>query len=680
MKNFLPILLLLAFRLAAQDGTKTCEKLQRIISLVNREHYSPKPIDDSLSVYVFDTFTDQLDTYRNLITGNEYKHLSAYRLKLDDMIRTGDCSFLDQFASVYRNALERKIALLEKIRNQPLDYNVKDSLRFSRKHFPFDLVESDQERIWKKRLRVEIFEEMSSMTSNLDSLKANFTAIEKIASNKIFESELCKTNSILNDRNGLTANLQSQFLDIFCQYFDPHSNYFTMDAKSSFMSTLSTSNFSLGIDFDFNEKQEVVVADVVPGGPAARSHEFERDDVIISVADADGRGYTLSCASLDAVGELLFSDNNKQVSFTIRKKNGSLHEVTLRKQLMEATGNDVYGFVIEKGIKAGYIKVPNFYSDFDGSEGNGCAADVASEVERLKKDNIDGLIIDLQENGGGSMEEAVKMTGLFIDKGLVTVLSDNRGKQHLMKDDMRGNIYNGPIIILTDGSSASASELFTAALQDYKRAVIIGAPTSGKASMQTLVPLDYSQSDYIKLTIEKFYRVNGKSHQGVGVIPDVAMPVLFDSLVQRESSFETALRNDSIRVRQGYDKWQTQWDASLVQQARQRVKSNADLQEIGSLNQQINSWYRKQKAPLPVTLDAIFADVHENDLLFDRIKRKALTETKLVVKNSTIESGAIASDAFLKEINEYRMKDARQNVYIDEALNMLSDYRHVHKR
>ena len=291
MRKFSLVLFLTTFSLLGQNSTKTCETLFKINTLVQNEHYHPKPVDDSLSVYVFDTFIDGLDGNRNLFTKLEYEKLCKHRLKLDNYILQNDCSFMNDFVSMYQFALERKKKSLEKIQIEAFDYNGKDTVKFSKKNFPFDLVATDFDRVWKKRMKFDILEDISKLSKNLDSLNQNFVKLEKTAKAKIFESNLCKINNILESKKGIGYDLQNDFLNIFFFFFDPHTNFFSQDARSSFMSSLTTSGLSLGLNVTLNEKEEIIIDEVVPGGPAARTNKFEKGDVVLKVSNKKGEDY-----------------------------------------------------------------------------------------------------------------------------------------------------------------------------------------------------------------------------------------------------------------------------------------------------------------------------------------------------------------------------------------------------
>ncbi|AWA30680.1 peptidase S41 [Flavobacterium magnum] len=676
MKRLLPVLLLCQLSLYAQDSSRACELVSKINTLVQREHYKPKPIDDSLSAYVFDDMMDRLDIGRNIFSKKDYDKLAVHRYKIDDYLTDGRCGFLDEFAETWKSALMRKQQTIEALRSVAFDYQSKDSVKFSKKNFDFDLAENDFGRVWQKRLRFEILDDISKTSKDLDSLKQHFTALEKASKAKVFDTNLCKVSSILENKKGLEYQLQGFFLDAFCNYFDPHSNYFSLDARSSFLSGLSTSNLSLGLDIALNEKEEIIVGDVIPGGPAARSEKFEKGDNIIKVANAKGEAYWVSCTSLETIGEMIFADTSRELTITLRKKNGNTAEVRLQKEIMKARENSVYSYIAEKnGTRVGYINIPNFYSDFENNSPYGCADDVVKEIIKLQDDKVDGIVIDLLDNGGGSMEEAIRLVGMFIDVGPVSILTNNKGRQEILKDTNRGMAYTGPVVILVNGFSASASEFFSAAMQDYNRAFVIGAPTLGKATMQTIMPLDNKNEDFVKLTVEKFYRITGESGQIRGVIPDIELPMLFDGVIKREDGFKTALVHDSITTNARFRRLLIPNKERVLSLSKARVQHDPRLTELRHYNEEIDRMYEKQRGPIRLTLTDVFKDVHEIDPLWDKVREITERPAGMAVINTTYETTKMGSDAFEKEINAYKIKDVKTSPYLEEAINIIRDYK-----
>ncbi|WP_306350255.1 S41 family peptidase [Flavobacterium sp. '19STA2R22 D10 B1'] len=673
--NKLPLFLLLSsFALFGQNSDKACDLITKINKLIKKEHFKPKPIDDSLSVYVFDSFINTMDSERNIFLKTEYEALTKHRLLLDNYILRKDCSFFEDFVSTYKKALLRTKASIEKIDKEKFDYALKsDTIRFTKDEVAFYVKENDVDRVWRKRLRYDVLEDISKMSTKLDSLKQNFSTFEKASRTKIFETNLCKISSILDSSEGIEEYLHNTFYSIYCSYFDPHTTYFSYDDKSSFFSSLSTDTYSLGLYVSLNENEEIIVDEVVPGGPAAQTNKIDKEDQIIKVTNGLNESYWVSCVAMKTIGDIFFSDTYKNVELTLRKKDGTVYDVQLEKQIMKADQNTVYSFVVEKEARLGYIKIPSFYSDFDGNNATGCADDVAREVIKLQEDKIDGLVIDLQYNGGGSMDEAIKLSGMFIDQGPISFLLNNKNKQTVVNDYNPGSLYNGPIIILINGYTASASEFFAAVMQDYNRAVIMGTTSLGKATMQTVIPLGKVEQDFVKVTIEKFYRVTGKSHQKIGITPDLIVPTLFDTLVSRESSYKTALNNDIIFPKAKFSPYANTIYPPAVERSKVRVENDSLFKEISNVNDRINIVYKAPKAPLVVDFENVFEYTHSSDKIWEDIKVITERVNDVEISNNSYDEKIIANDIFQKEINEFKLKSLRTNPYIEESVRLIKD-------
>lgn len=674
MKHFSFVFIFFTVSLFAQNSDRTCDLFEKINDLLQREHFRPKPVNDSLSVFVFDTFMDNLDSNRNLFTQAEYKNLCQHRLKIDDYILTKNCRFMDDFVSVYTFALNRKKLVLEKLQKENLNYNIIDSVRFSKDFFPFDMQENNIEKIWNKRIRFDILEEIAKSGKNSDSLHLNFISLEKIARETIFDNNLCKVNSILNSKKGLANDLQNSILNIFCSYFDPHSNYFSIDAKESFMSGLSTSNLSLGLNVGLNDKEEIVVEEIVPGGPAAKTEKIDKEDIIVKVGNTKGEEYIVSCTSLDKIGELIFSDSNLEIQLTLKKKDGRTTDVLLAKKEMKSNANAVYSYIIEKENKVGYISIPSFYADFDGNGTKGCAQDVADEIKKLQKDDIQSLIIDLQDNGGGSMDEAIKLCGIFLGNEPISVLLNHKKKQNILRDYNQICNFKGALVVLVNGNSASASEFFASAMQDYNRAIILGSKTLGKASMQVILPVDENnQEDFVKVTIQKFYRVTGDSNQIKGIIPDIYYPVLFDSVSPNEKSYKTALPYDKINLNLKFSSFSRTTFEKAIKISQLRLKQKETFNKLNDLNQKINVFYNFQKKPVCLDLDNVFNDVHSVDALWKNVKDLVEIRTNCKISNHSFDTEKYKSDKYESEINEFRIKDVQNNPYVEEGVEVIQD-------
>jgi len=672
MKKLLTILLLASGALFGQNSTQTCEILNKINALIQTEHIRPKPVDDSLSVFVFDNLINELDPSRNIFFKSEYDEMAAkYRLELDDLILSNDCSFLNDISSKYKIGLLRTKEVLEKIQAGTIDYTKKDTIRFYKKTFPFYLKRENLEKVWHKKLRYQILDDIAESSENLDSIKTNFKSIEAKSKKLILSNEICRINTLIETK----LNQEENLYNFFCTYFDPHTAYFSDDSKSSFVASLSKEHLSLGMTVNLNGKNEIIVAEVDPNGPAYQTGQIKKGDQIVSVSNQKETLH-VSCASLESISTMIMSESNKSLTLTLKRNSGKSFEVYIEKQVMKDEENSVYSFIIGKDSKVGYIKIPSFYADLDGNSRKGCADDVAREVIKLERDNIKGLVIDLIDNGGGSMEEAIKLAGMFVDYGPLSIVVDNKQGKSVINDPFKGLIYRGPIVILVNSNTASASEFFSSIMQDYNRGLLIGSNTLGKATMQTILSLDETKNtDFLKITINKFYRVTGKSHQYVGVTPDVVLPEFYEDVYQKENSFPTAIKNDSIQTFLRYKPYvKRALIDKLAKNSTQRLSDNFYFNDIKKINQKIDQLVNTPKAEIPMTLDAVFKQKKIVNSLWKEINTFNEENNPLDVYNSSINQillGAYPND---KTINQDQMDKLKINPYLNEAVNVINEY------
>lgn len=674
MKKYIASALLLPFLMAAQNHDKACGVFSKINQVLQTTHIEPKPIDDSLSVYVFETVMENLDDNRTLFLQEEYNLLAKHKYSIDDYLKNKDCSFFSDFITTYKNALTRSRDIITQLGNEELPFTTSDTIYYSRTSFPYQKTEVNIKKYLQKRIVYETLEDVSKLSKDKDSLRSVLAAVGKTSKKKITESLLCRIDTALEPSEGFDNSIYNNFFSVFCSYFDPHSTYFNYNEHASFVSHISTENYSLGLYVSQNDKEEIIVEEIVPGGPAYKTNRIDKGDRILKLA-ANNAEYTVSCASMQTINDIVSSDSFKTVELTLRKNDGTVYSVSLEKKIMKADDHSVYSFIVGDENPMGYIKIPSFYTAFDNNSVKGCADDVAKEIIKLKNDNIKGLIIDLQYNGGGSMDEVIKMAGMFIDFGPLSFIVGKDKSQNTIKDYNRGTLYNGPMVILVNGFSASASEFFAGVLQDYNRALIVGNTTLGKATMQTILPLEdaAAEQDFIKVTIDRFYRVTGKSSQYTGVEPDVRIPSFFDKFLPRESSMPTALKNDSITVKMKFKELLNHSYDEVKALSQKRIKENAVFKNIESVNAEIEKIYLKDKAPLPLTFDSVFDDVHAMDDIWKEINTTSEEENSLTIINTSYSNDVLMYDEFLKSANEEKIKALKTDPYVYESINILTD-------
>ena len=662
---------LLFFWVAAfsQSDKNPCETLDKIQKLIKYQHYKTKPIDDSLSVYTFNSFIKQLDEDTRLFIEPEIDDLKKHQFKIDDYLTTKNCAFLDEIYVSYTNAINRYEKIIDNISSSPFEYKRNDTIQFSKKNFPYAKNEAELVQLYQKSILFNVLRDISEVSTNKDSLVQNFDKIAPISKNKTLESFKCKTDSYRLSKQ----EFYSIFYNSFCSYFDPHTNYFSQSDRSSFLSSVSADNLTFGFYVSLNENNEIIIESVIPGSSAYSTNKINSGDIITQVS-FDSNNYSVSCSSLKKIEEIFTSDKCKKADFTIRKKTGEIVNVKLVKKIMKDYQNVVYSYLLEKdSAKVGYIKIPSFYSTYENGTTN-VSDDVVKELYKLKEDKIDGLVIDLEDNGGGSMEEAVRLTGLFIDIGPIAIIHNSIGKKEIVKDYNRGTAFSGPLVIMINGNSASASEFFTNAIQDYNRGIIIGNKSHGKASMQRIYPIgdEKEPSEYLKITIERFYRITGQTNQAVGILPNIEIPTLFDKQISREEDNYNALDSETIEAKLKYQIEANEY-ASAIEKSINRIKENSSIKAISELNTKINNLYDNDFSPILLQFKNVFDEVNKVNLLWKEITDFSETEYPIEIKNSTLNQEYQQFDEYLKSTGVERIKAIKQNIHILEALNIIND-------
>ena len=671
MKKILLVALLVGGHLIAQNNASPCKILSKINALIQQEHVQPKPVDDSLSVFIFDNLINDLDSGRNLFYKSEYDSLSKnYRLQIDNLVQKEDCQFIATFEDIYQKALLRNKLLLEKLNKDSLNFNTADTIRMYKKAFPVYMTEKEFEKIWRKKIRFDVLNEIAVSSKNLDSIQSNFKSLTNYYKEIAIQNELCKVSAQLKK----TSTIPEKVFGFFCTYFDPHTNYFSVNSKSNFVSSLSKEKLSLGFLVSLNEKNQIIIDEIDPNGPAFKNGKLKKGDQIISIAN-EQETLKVTCASLEEIGDLIVSDANKIITLTIKRKGEKNFSVTLEKEVLKDEQNSVYSYLVEDKNKIGYIKIPSFYTNFESKDNNGCANDVATEIVKLQNDDIDGLVIDLMDNGGGSMEEAIKLAGLFVHHGPISIVVDKSQKQQIIQDPYRGYLYKGPVIILVNGNTASASEFFATILQDYNRALVIGSSTLGKATMQTILPIDSNEENFVKVTINKFYRITGKSHQSIGVLPDVQVPVLYESIIQKERDYPTAFKNDVLPTSISFTPYvKNKLIHHLTKNSQKRVTASSYFNNVVSMNKRIDELIKNPKTIIPMQIETVFEEQKLVTTLWESINSFKDESISLNVKNSSFNESLLKVYPSERAFKETQILALKNNHYLNEAIQIINDY------
>jgi carboxyl-terminal processing protease len=672
VKNLLQYVLLLPLLVLSQKEKNPCETLSSINALIQENHYRPKPIDDSLSVYVFKTFLNRLDEENRLFITPEINEIKKHEYQIDDYIKAHDCNFLHDFYLSYSKSVARYAAIIASIKSEDFPFSSNEKIVFSKKAFPYANDEAELKRLYKKSILFNVLREIAELSTNKDSLATNFESLATSNKLKVFDKYECKTESYQMTEDEFNA----QFYTVYCSYFDPHTEYFSENDKSEFFSTVSSDNLTFGLYVSLSEKDELTVLDVLPGSSAYFSDKINVGDQLLKIKYKE-KVFEIACSTMNMVNEIITSKNYKTAVFTFRKKSGEIYNVRLVKKVLKDYENNVYSFKLKiDNATFGYIKIPSFYSTFENGKSS-ITVDVANEIYKLEDDQIDGLIIDVEDNGGGSMEEAVRLSGLFINDGPLAIMNNNKNNKEIIPDSIQGTVYNGPMVIMINGFSASASEFFANAMQDYNRAIIVGNKSLGKATMQRILPINSNNDEFLKLTLEKFYRITGKSNQYNGITPDVEIPLLFDKQMPRENSYTTALKNDEIGGVLKYNFIENAIYADAIAASKKRLSESTAANEIKNLNTKINPLYDADLPPVDLNFSDVFDSVNKINSLWAAIKTENEKEYPINVELNTADSKLQKKDEFMKTNTTERIKNIRQNFHILEATNILYDVNNI---
>jgi carboxyl-terminal processing protease len=674
------------YSLTAQSIDQKASDAWLISRMVEKFHVSPRPLDKDMSEAIFDRMLEDLDGQRLIFTAADIRQLSAYRLTLDDEILNKRTGFLTLLSGLYRQRLMQTDSIVDIIAAKPFTFSLHETLTVAEDTSSPVNEQAVRTKIYKL-LKYSVGHTIAGDLLQNSALTAKSKDSLEILLRKKVTARLKRTiRRVLQNPMGIDNVIGAMYCEALATCYDPHTDYFPPDEKAAFESELGNKPLSFGLTLIEDENGNAVIGRLQAGGPAFQSGNLHAGDKILTVRWDDKEAIDVSGASLEETQRILADEGGTRLTLTVKKSDGTTRDVSLQKQklaLIEDDEDKVKGFILKGAQTVGYISLPAFYSDWEDSRGiNGCANDVAKEILKLKKENINGLILDLRYNGGGSMQEAVELAGIFIDNGPVAQIKTREAKVLTLKDVNRGTIYDGPLLLLVNGSSASASEMLAGTLQDYHRAVIVGSPTYGKATAQVVLPMDTTvdlstytgqaqASSYIKMTIEKLYRVTGNTAQRTGVQPDVTLPDPPDALAQRESDEKFALQATTIPANKYYQPLAPLPVAALQAVARKAMDSSSFFREAG----QHPLPAKKPQQDLSLYFDDIMAarkkeeDAKAADSASDSTDK---TTPPFSITNPAYENQRLQADPEWKEMNEERKNDVLHDPYIIVAYQLVA--------
>jgi len=687
------LLLLLAFASCSFTSNKFSNPdkdkllIQIITFLIEQGHFDPIAIDDAFSVELFSDFIEVMDPVKRYFYESDYHDFEKYKLTIDDQLKITDITFFNVVHERFMKRIEESKSIYKDILSTPFDYSIDENFDTDYENSDFAKSKKEMKERWRKQLKFstlsnydDIFDEEKKVKEKdpLYLMKSN-EQIEKEAREATLRSINIYFEDYIDEER--REDWFALYVNTIVEEFDPHTYYLAPKGKDDFDTRMSGKLEGIGARLQ-KRMDYIKIVGLISGGPAWRSKELEVEDIILKVKQEDEE-FAVDIVGMrinDAI-KYIKGPKGTEVTLTVKKVDGTLKDITITRDVVEVFDTYAKSSIVEKeGKKFGVINLPAFYVDFNDYKNINAAKDVKSEIERLKAEGMEGLVLDLRNNGGGSLPTVVDMAGLFIKDGPIVQVRSTGEPKEVLKDSDKSIVWDGPLVILVNEISASASEIMAAAMQDYKRAIIIGSKqTYGKGTVQNVIDLNNmlrnnTSGDLgaLALTRQKYYRINGGSVQLEGVKSDINVPGRFSFIDVGEKDKKNPLPYDEIDAAE-YTPWEYYFDYdATIEKSIQRMSSNEQLKLI----EQNAIWVKSKidETVYSLNYNTYKAGIDANELESKKYEAISKYNTNLTFDSTSYEKNLIAQDTTdLEEKRKRWHESLSKDVYIEEALNVLDD-------
>ena len=667
-----------------QNNEKDKLLIEIISYVIERGHFDPKNIDNEFSENMFKEFIENMDGQHRFFLSSDIGNFKKYKYDLDDQIINSKTTFFDL---VYNKLIQRQEIVknfYEEILNKPFSFNEDEIISLDYKNAPYPTTLNDLKFLWRKRLKLStlsIYVDKKEDQINQKKIDSSYAILDDyILEKQSREITLSNMKNFFDSVDELNRNdYFNIYINSLVKQFDPHSFYFSPNEKETFDTSISGKFEGIGARLG-KKNQQITILEVISGGPVWKGNLLEPGDVILKVSDSSGDPVEVTGMRLDDVVKLIKGPKGTNVILNVKRVDGTVNDVNIVRDIVELEESYAKASIIKKNeINYGLIYLPKFYVDFKSYNERNAANDVKKLIIQLKKEKINGLVLDLRDNGGGSLQTVVDITGYFIKTGPVVQVKSTGGKKQVLRDRDPSIIWNGPLVVLVNELSASASEILAAALQDYNRAIVIGSKqTFGKGTVQNVVDLNkiiagnsYGNLGALKLTTDKFYRINGGSTQLEGVKSDIIFPNRYSFIEIGEKDQENPLPWDFIGSAQ-FSPSDTKNNFEYVQnESNKRIVSNTYL----NLLKEEAKWVKEQQDQYKYSLN--YSEFVRNRDSIVKISKKF---DKIGNYRSDLTIDWIEEDRLeIYANNSFKEKRARwketliKDIQLNEAINILSD-------
>ena len=676
-----------SFMPKSKEGDPEKDKLllELLTYVIEKGHYSPSEINDTFSKGVYKEYIEALDPSKRFFLQSDIDEFAQYETKIDDQIVNRDLTFFNLTYDRLIQRMEESRAYYKEILDKPIDYKVDESINTDYENAPYCKNVAELKERWRKQIKLSTLaslvekQKLQEKGTDKKEVKVEVKTYEQLEK-ETRENALKSLNENFDFIKDLTrTDWFSVYINAITTRFDPHTSYFAPEDKERF--DVSMSGKLEGIGARLQKKNDYTeITELISGGPAWRGKELEAGDVVLKVAQGNGEPVDVVGMRLDDVVKKIKGPKGTEVRLTVKKQDGSLKVISIIRDEVEIEETYARSSIVEKnGVKYGIIYLPKFYIDFENKDSRDAAKDVAIEVERLKNAGVEGLIVDVRDNGGGSLKTVVDISGLFIDQGPIVQVRSAAGRKEVLYDRDPKVAWDGPLVIMTNEFSASASEILAAAMQDYKRAVIVGSKqTYGKGTVQNVIDLNQfvrgstvGDLGALKTTTQKFYRINGGSTQLEGVKSDVVMPDKYAYLEMGERDIDNAMPWDKIDPAP-YKTWTNQpnYEFALAN-SKKRISASPQLKLIDENAKWLDN--RNDITTYSLQIDKYKQEQKQLDEMNKKFKAIADYKNNFEFKSLPNEEEQMKTDVTLKEKRDRWHENLSKDIYIEEAIHVLDD-------
>ncbi len=671
------------------DNPSKDKLLIEIVSYVlNKGHYSPSQINDQFSEEVYKNFLNGVDSRHLFFIQSDIDFFDSFKFEIDDQIKTSKIDFFNISHQRYLQRLDQVKSFYSSLLNQSFDFSIDEKINLDFENTSYSKSLAELKKQWRKFLKFNALGIYSNLKED-EKQKKEKNPEYILRSDRDIEID---TRSVLKEdmkyffeaRYDLNRNdYFSIYVNSIALQFDPHTSYFPPSAKDRFDQNISGKFEGIGARLT-KRNQEVEIVDIISGGPVWRENTLRPGDKILKVSQINQTPVDVVGMRLDDVIKLIKGPKGTQVILNVKKVDGSILDVTLTRDIIELEEAFAKSTIIEKdNNRYGLINLPRFYVDFKDYAQRNAATDVKNEIQKLRKEDVQGIIIDLRNNGGGSLQTVVDMAGYFIEKGPVVQVKSTGGKKQILFDTDNEIEWNGALVLIVNEFSASASEILAAAFQDYRRGIVLGSKqTYGKGTVQNMIDLNkiisgntYGDLGAMKLTTDKFYRINGGSTQLEGVKSDVIFPNRYSYIEIGEKDQENPLQWDRISPASYETFLNEDRLLGIVEKSNERLKSNPYVKLIDEQAKLIK--LRQDNFEFTLNYDDLIKQKEVEDFESKKFKKLNEFNNTLSFYPTKFDLEQISNDSILKTKRERWEESLSKDIYIDEAVNILKDLNNV---